>query len=468
MQDSAYKWSNQRKFLLRMMNEGAVGGGVGAGDDDYDEDIVGSNAVEDTENGNPSYVNASFSDPSSPNYYPYADRNRIAELTAAYYSMVEEVDAWIGRLVQRLERARMLANTLIVFTSDHGDMLGAHGMTGKNVLLEEAVRVPLILSAPDIWDGGRILKRPVSHLSLFATLLDYAGASPARVESSDGQSLRSFIERTCYNRDFDDDVVVVELNGRRPIMEGNNTPSVRLAGALGGQPAFMVRKGKFKLILPRGQNSSVVDMMYDLSTDPSEMTNLLANISLSDAVIGKAEHLKALLIEWLARHDGDSQYGGYYSSNAFHMSEGSGDINEISRRKSWRSTKLWISDVSLRFGKPARLSSTSASPSSVSGMVPYIRNEYLWAGRTEDGEAFLWVHVQGPDAAKFRVEPDHFRLRRDERVRIRVTLHTSTMASTRAYLRIKVSTGGTVSYRNVPLSIAPAEDEEQVLPPGAR
>jgi hypothetical protein len=416
----------------------------------------------------------SYSDPSNPNYYPYADKNRIAELTAAYYSTVEEVDAWIGRLVQRLERTRMLSNTLIVFTSDHGDMLGAHGMTGKNVLLEEAVRVPLILSAPEVWDGGRVLKRPVSHLSLFSTLLDYAGASPVVVQSSDGQSLRSFVERSSYNRDYDDDVVVVEVNGRRPVMEGNGTaPAIRLAGVLGGQPSFMVRKGNFKLILPRAQRSHVVDMLYDLSTDPSEVSNLLANRIPADAVIGKAEHLKALLLEWLERHDGNSRYGGYYSSDAFQMNEGSGDISEIARRRTWRPMELWISDKTLRFGKQSQVSNSSSSSPSASGTTQYVRNEYLWAGRTAEGEAFLWVYVQGPHAAKFRVAPDRLRLGQDERARIRVTLASSAPFTGRtpsagAYLRVKVSMGGAVSYRNVPLTVAPGEDEEEGLLPGTR
>jgi hypothetical protein len=135
--------------------------------------------------------------------------------------------------------------------------------------------------------------------------------------------------------------------------------------------------------------------------------------------------------------------------------------------------ELWISDKTLRFGKQSQVSNSSSSSPSASGAAQYVRNEYLWAGRTVEGEAFLWLYVQGPDAAKFRVAPDRLRLRQDERARIRVTLATSARLTGRApsvgaYLRVKVSMAGNVSYRNVPLTVAPAEDEEEGLLPGPR
>jgi arylsulfatase A-like enzyme len=68
--------------------------------------------------------------------YPFNDPDRIAELHAIYYGMVEELDQWIGKILDRLEsRPGTAKNTMIVFTSDHGDLMGAHGMVGKGVLL---------------------------------------------------------------------------------------------------------------------------------------------------------------------------------------------------------------------------------------------------------------------------------------------------------------------------------------------
>jgi arylsulfatase A-like enzyme len=66
--------------------------------------------------------------------YPFNDPDRIAELHAIYYGMVEELDQWIGKILDRLEsRPGTAKNTMIVFTSDHGDLMGAHGMVGKSM-----------------------------------------------------------------------------------------------------------------------------------------------------------------------------------------------------------------------------------------------------------------------------------------------------------------------------------------------
>jgi hypothetical protein len=470
MTDSAYQWSNQRK-ALRSVQDGL---GPAPVDDDDGDNVKNEGNSDDL--ASQSY-NAS-------DYYPYTDPNRIRELTAAYYGLVEELDDWVGHLLERLETTGMVSNTYIVFTSDHGDMLGAHGMTGKNVLMEEAVRVPLILSAPNVWEGGRVLKRPVSHLSMFATLLDYAGAS--EYDTSDGSSLRSFIERRSYNQNVDDDVIVVETNGRRPLTPGNFT---RLSGVLGGQPSFMVRKREVKLIVPRTQRSSVLDMMYNLTMDPLEMTNLLSDCGSdsttdqgpSDAVIGKAEHLKILLVEWLMRRDGGEYQ--YYSSPAYHMDEGLGDVEEITRRRTWRALPLWISDTTLSFGKPVEVSISSRSSSSHSSSAPpwimakYVRNEYLYLGRTSDGSALLWFDVQGPDAAHFTLDQYRAMVSQGEYVRIRVTFTyyasinasdsaaTTRMTSTplSAYIRVKTSINGALSYHNIVLRMVQDEDEEEVL-----
>jgi len=68
--------------------------------------------------------------------YPFSDPVKVAELQAVYYGMVEELDHWVGALLDELAAHPVTAqNTLIVFTSDHGDMLGAHSMVGKGTLL---------------------------------------------------------------------------------------------------------------------------------------------------------------------------------------------------------------------------------------------------------------------------------------------------------------------------------------------
>jgi arylsulfatase A-like enzyme len=176
--------------------------------------------------------------------------------------MIEDTDTWVGELMKTLKARGQWDNTMIVFTSDHGEMLGAHGFGGKQVLLEEAIRIPLIMKLP-VGAANRVRRVdvPVSHLDIFSTVLDYLGA-PASADRSDGRSLRRFIENLSYNERWDEEIVVCEYDERNP----NST--TKLTGVFGSAPGFSIRKGQFKLILPRKATSTVIDMMYDLRTDP--------------------------------------------------------------------------------------------------------------------------------------------------------------------------------------------------------
>jgi arylsulfatase A-like enzyme len=137
-------------------------------------------------------------------------------------------------------------------------------MTGKGMLLEEATRVPLIVKVPGDGAGppkSTTVTTPVSQLDLFSTIMDYLHA-PASLDTSDGTSLRRFIDRTSYNQWYDEGVVVAENDGRVP-----KSPKA-LSGDLGAAPTLMVRHGSYKLILPRSAKSKVIDMMYNLDSDP--------------------------------------------------------------------------------------------------------------------------------------------------------------------------------------------------------
>jgi Sulfatase len=301
--------------------------------------------------------------------------------------MIQEIDTWVGKLLDRLDAAGATNSTLIVVTSDHGEMLGAHSMLNKGILLEEAARVPLVLSYPGVIPSGKVIpaSTPVSHIDLFATLLDYTYAS--KHDSSDGSSLRRFIEDQSFNERYDERTVMVEIDMRFP--KNKN----KLNEGLGERPNFMIRKGNCKLLLPKNRNSDVIDMMYDLSSDPAEMTNLLSAMNydsandVPDAVVGKAEHLKVMLVENLWRYDGDRQF---YSSNRWNVGEGDGDIAEIEKRRTWRMAEYWQSDVALSFGPPVLVDGS------------YVRNEYVYVGRTAEGTMDVYdMYVSGPDAAFF-------------------------------------------------------------------
>jgi choline-sulfatase len=136
------------------------------------------------------YRTCTFDDIPSDPTYPFGrlaseslmpSRANPRETLAQYYAAVTEVDEQVGRLVDELDNQRLREQTLIVYTSDHGMNTGHHGLWGKGNaskpynMLEESIRVPLILNQPGTLVGGQTRREPVTHCDLFSTLLGHAG-----------------------------------------------------------------------------------------------------------------------------------------------------------------------------------------------------------------------------------------------------------------------------------------------------
>ena len=173
---------------------------------------------------------------------------RIRRARSAYYGMVTELDAMIGEVLDTLEQTGQLENTLVVYTSDHGEMLGEHGLWFKNNLLEGAARVPMILGGAGL-PAGMEIEAPVSHVDLIATLLDFAGmAQPSGLR---GHSLLPMMQGS---RSPQPEFVYAESHS-----EGNCTGS------------FMIRKGDWKYIYFAWYDDKV---LFNLKEDPGEINNL--------------------------------------------------------------------------------------------------------------------------------------------------------------------------------------------------
>ena len=202
----------------------------------------------------------------------YRDPDLVRRMKANYYGMVREVDVWVGRLLARLRDLDLEQNTLVIFTSDHGEMLGDHGIGGKGIFYEGAVHVPLLIRLPGKIPAGTVVETPVSTIDLFATILDYTGQSG---HPSQGRSLR-------------------------PLMEGNE-------GAGGDycvseRPRqLMVRTRRWKLLAPSRLSSGLIPALYDLENDPYEFTNLLGYGPTRDQHRAVAEELKGHLVRWLQK-----------------------------------------------------------------------------------------------------------------------------------------------------------------------
>ena len=175
----------------------------------------------------------------------------VLRMRRAYYALTSYIDAKVGRLMDTLREIGAADDTLVVFTSDHGDSLGERGLFFKMSFFEWSVRVPLMVHAPFAFAPRRVGAN-VSHLDLFPTLLEAAGdgALPELAAPIDGCSLASLASGVGRDRP---DVVCAEYTA-----EGARAP------------LLMVRRGPYKLI------ASPADppLLFDLDNDPDELDNL--------------------------------------------------------------------------------------------------------------------------------------------------------------------------------------------------
>lgn len=182
----------------------------------------------------------------------------IRKARHAYYGMTSYVDDKIGELLNALERSGMADNTIVIFSADHGDMLGERGMWYKMSFHEWSVAVPFIVRHPDIAGGGRV-KENIALTDLFPTLVDFASGSEP------------------------DPLYAPHLTGRsiRPLLKGNTAdwPDTVYSEYLGegaAGPCLMVRRGRYKYVHSEGEPDAPADppQLFDVDADPKELYNL--------------------------------------------------------------------------------------------------------------------------------------------------------------------------------------------------
>ena len=122
----------------------------------------------------------------APNKLHKMSRAQNQLLKANYYSKVTLIDDCIGAILQTLKDRNLLDNTWIVFSSDHGEMLGDHGLLAKKVFYEGAVNVPCLFRPPN-GRGQGSTDALLNHLDIVATLIDICGAAP--LKDSPSQSI---------------------------------------------------------------------------------------------------------------------------------------------------------------------------------------------------------------------------------------------------------------------------------------
>jgi choline-sulfatase len=197
-------------------------------------------------------------DPWSQRYYKLIRQDEhivtdemILSARHAYYGMVSYVDHKVGLLFDALEKTGALDSTVIVFTADHGEMLGERGMWFKFNPYEQSIKVPLIIHAPGARSGQRVGAN-CSLVDLLPTLVDLAtdGQPLPLADQCDGHSLGALLHGDDPSWS---DEVLIEFTG-----EGVHAP------------AFILKKGPYKYVHCEGDPG----ILFDLKSDPAELRNL--------------------------------------------------------------------------------------------------------------------------------------------------------------------------------------------------
>jgi len=208
----------------------------------------------------------------------------------AYFRLVEHVDREIGKIVDEIDRQNLWDNTVVIFTSDHGDGQGAHLWNQKTALWEETAHVPLIVCAPgNKKNAGKVSAELVNNgIDLMPSVLDWAGAE--KPGWCKGRSYRHAVEA--------------------PSATGSQAPYVVTEtefAQTGGTRGWLLRTPKYKYVLY--ESGKYREALYDMDADPGEMRNLAVEAQARTELLRHRE----LLREWFR----DNPKGLRYSRERF-------------------------------------------------------------------------------------------------------------------------------------------------------
>jgi arylsulfatase len=194
------------------------------------------------------------------------DPAALQPMAAQYYGLVSNIDDWCGRISGALAAAGMLANTVVIYTSDHGEMLGDHRLVNKSVFYEGSARVPLLVAdyrAPAL---GATCSAPVETVDVYQTVLALAGATPPN-----GTFGRDLTTLARGESDLDHGAAFSELDA-----------------------ACMVRTQRWKYVQDPTAGGS--QELYDLDHDPEELRNLVRD----PGYRAVANEMRSCMLDWLA------------------------------------------------------------------------------------------------------------------------------------------------------------------------
>jgi choline-sulfatase len=218
--------------------------------DRYDHDEIESPAVPPLELEEMDHLSRNLHYCQARHKYTVTDEHRRMA-RHGYYGMISYIDDKVGELMGVLEKTGLAENTIVVVTSDHGEMMGERGMWFKQHFFEWANKVPFIVYAPDRYKPARV-RENTSLVDMMPTFMEMAAGKPFEDYAApiDGQSLVPALEGDTASLS---DIAITEFAA-----DGSTGPS------------RMAKKGKWKLMWLEGKDTR----LYDVEADPNEVNNL--------------------------------------------------------------------------------------------------------------------------------------------------------------------------------------------------
>lgn len=195
---------------------------------------------------------------------------------ARYYGSISWLDSNIGKILDTLDELDLTRRTLVIYSSDHGDMAGEKGLWLKSLMYDSSARVPLIVRMPGVVPAGRINDLLINHVDLFPTLAGLVGAADDLPETT--------------GRNYANGVLGAPADSEYTFTVEGLSPDW---GVLPLQ--LMARSSRWKLIQYNVEDTNQRFVLYDMENDPRETANLANDEAYSDVV---REHREAMDRFW--------------------------------------------------------------------------------------------------------------------------------------------------------------------------
>ena len=211
---------------------------------------------------------------------PGQEADDLRQIRARYFGLVTLLDRALGMILDTLDELGLADNTIVVFTSEHGDQLGDHGILHKMVMYEDTVRVPMLVRGPGV-EVGRVSGR-YSHIDTVPTLLELMGYD--RPEVLQGESRSAALTG---DGDLDGVDAIVAWHGRG--LDGLTLPMSPLELQRDIPHRVIITSDGWKLNLAVGDYCE----LYNLNDDPYETRNLFYSGEHGDKVVELAQRIRA-------------------------------------------------------------------------------------------------------------------------------------------------------------------------------